>query len=101
MCVIYIVLGCIFDSLAMIFLTIPVFFPIVQALGFDPVWFGIVVVIVVELGLITPPVGINGFVVKALAPGVTTWKIFASIAPFVPANLACLAIVALVPEISM
>lgn len=101
MCLIYIVLGCIFDSLAMIFLTIPVFFPIIQSLGLDPIWFGIVVVIVVELGLITPPVGINVFIVKALAPGVSTWRIFAGVTPFILTNIACLALVVAFPEISL
>lgn len=102
MCVIYIVLGCIFDSLAMIFLTIPVFFPIVAGLQLDPIWFGIVVVIVVELGLITPPVGINVFIVKALAPSnVSAWKVFGSLAPFVAANILCLTLIVLVPQLSL
>jgi len=102
MCLIYIVLGCIFDSLAMIFLTIPVFFPIVVGLHLDPIWFGIVVVIVVELGLITPPIGINVFIVKSLAPeGVSTWKVFASVLPFVVANLLCLTLIVLVPKLSL
>src|SRR5690606_26460412 len=56
-CLIYVVLGCVFDSLAAMFLTVPVFFPVVMGLGMDPIWFGVLVVIVVELGLITPPVG--------------------------------------------
>lgn len=101
MCVIYIVLGCIFDSLAMIFLTIPVFFPIVVGLQLDPIWFGIIVAIVVELGLITPPVGINVFVVGALLPGVSMWRIFGAIIPFVLANLLCLTLVVLVPAIAL
>jgi len=101
MCLIYIVLGCIFDSLAMIFLTIPIFFPIVVGFNFDPIWFGIVVVIVVELGLITPPVGINVFVVKALSPGVSTWRVFASVTPYVLVNIVCLVLVVLVPIISL
>ena len=101
MCLIYIVLGCVFDSLAMIFLTIPVFFPIISGLNLDPVWFGIVVVIVVELGLITPPVGINVFIVKALAPDVSMWRVFASVMPFVVTNILCLVIVILVPQLSL
>ncbi|MGQ0546083.1 MAG: TRAP transporter large permease [Betaproteobacteria bacterium] len=101
MCLIYIVLGCIFDSLAMIFLTIPVFFPIVVGLQLDPIWFGIIVAIVVELGLITPPVGINVFVVGALLPGVSMWRIFGAVMPFVFANLACLVLIVLVPAIAL
>lgn len=101
MCAVYIVLGCFFDSLAMIFLTIPVFFPIVSALGLDPVWFGIVVVIVVELGLLTPPLGMNVFIVKALIPGVGTWEIFRDIGVFVAAALVCLALVLWLPQIAL
>ena len=101
MCAVYIVLGCFFDSLAMIFLTIPVFFPIVSALGLDPVWFGIVVVIVVELGLLTPPLGMNVFIVKALIPGVGTWEIFRAIGVFVAAALVCLALVLWLPQIAL
>lgn len=102
MCLIYIVLGCIFDSLAMIFLTIPVFFPIVAGLHLDPIWFGIIVVIVVELGLITPPVGINVFIVKSLAPSeVSTWRVFGAVLPFVVTNLLCLALIVLVPKLSL
>jgi C4-dicarboxylate transporter, DctM subunit len=99
-CLIYVVLGCVFDSLAAMFLTIPVFFPIITGLGLDPIWFGVLVVIVVELGLITPPVGMNVFVVKALAPGVTMWRVFAGVTPFVIANLICLALVIAFPAIA-
>ena len=101
MCVVYIVLGCFFDSLAMIFLTIPVFFPIVSALGLDPVWFGIIVVIVVELGLLTPPLGMNVFIVKALIPDVGTWEIFRNIGVFVVAALVCLGLVLWLPQIAL
>ncbi len=101
MCLVYIALGCFFDSLAMIFLTIPVFFPIISALGLDPVWFGIVVVIVVELGLLTPPLGMNVFIVKTLIPGVGTWEIFSEIGVFVAAAIACLALVLWFPQIAL
>ncbi len=101
MCLVYIALGCFFDSLAMIFLTIPVFFPIVSALGLDPVWFGIVVVIVVELGLLTPPLGMNVFIVKTLIPGVGTWEIFSEIAVFVAAAIVCLALVLWLPQTAL
>src|SRR5205085_7373819 len=63
----YFVLGCLLDSLAMILLTIPIVFPIISALGYDPVWFGITIVMVVELGLITPPIGMNVFIIKGIA----------------------------------
>src|SRR5690606_4920534 len=101
MCVIYVLLGCVFDSLAAMFLTVPVFFPIVVGLQYDPIWFGIVVVMVVELGLITPPVGMNVFVVKALAPYVNTWRIFAGVTPFIVANVVALLLVVLIPAIAL
>lgn len=101
MCLIYIALGCVFDGLAMIFLTMPIFFPIIVALGLDPVWFGIVVVIVVELGLITPPMGMNVFVVKGLLPEVSTWQMFANIGGFVVAALACLGAVIAWPALAL
>lgn len=100
-CCVYIVLGCVFDGLAMIFLTVPVFFPIVTGLGYDPVWFGILLVIVVELGLITPPVGINVFVVQSLIPGVTSWRMFANVSTFVLAGVACLALVIVLPQLAL
>lgn len=100
-CIIYLILGCIFDSLGMMFLTIPVFYPIVKALGFDLIWFGIIVVIVVELGLMTPPVGMNVFVIKSLAPDVAMWTIFLGVMPFVLAALVCLALVIAFPDIAL
>ncbi|MFD2857993.1 TRAP transporter large permease [Seohaeicola zhoushanensis] len=88
-CTIYLLLGCVFDSLAAMILTVPVFTPIVVGLGFDPLWFGVVVVIVVELGLITPPLGMNVFIVKSFAPNVSIWRIFAGVSPSsLPTSLA-------------
>ena len=72
----YFVLGCLLDSLAMILLTIPIVFPIIKSLGYDPVWFGIIIVMVVELGLITPPIGMNVFVIKGIARDVPLETIF-------------------------
>lgn len=100
MCLIYIALGCVFDSLAMLFLTLPIFFPIIVQLGLDPIWFGIVVMIVVELGLITPPVGMNVFVVKGLIHDVSSWQIFANITLYVLAGLVCLALILAFPSIA-
>ena len=100
-CCIYLILGCVFDSLGMMFLTLPVFYPIIKGLGFDMVWFGIIVVIVVELGLMTPPVGMNVFVLKSLAPEVPMWAIFRGVMPFVGAALACLALMLAFPQIAL
>jgi len=74
--VIYLLLGCLMDSLAMIMLTIPIFYPVVLALGFDPVWFGVIIVVVAEMGVITPPVGINAYVVAGVARDVPLHVIF-------------------------
>ena len=101
MCGIYMVLGCVFDSLAMLILTVPVFFPIVQALGVDPIWFGIVVIIVVEIGLITPPVGMNVFIIKGLFQDMSIWTIFAGVTPFLIAQLAGLGLIIVFPAIAL
>ena len=100
-CAIYVLLGTAMEELSMILLTIPVFFPIVVGLGFDPVWFGIIIVVVVQIGLISPPVGMNMFVVKSMLPGVTTQTIFRGVWPFVYAEIALLAILVAFPSISL
>ncbi|MEL7526119.1 MAG: TRAP transporter large permease [Pseudomonadota bacterium] len=85
MCIIlliYIALGCVFESLSMLLLTVPIFFPIVTGLGYDPIWFGIIVVVVTEISLITPPVGLNVFVLRAVVRDVPTATIFKGVTPF-------------------
>jgi len=78
----YLVLGCFLDAISMILITIPVFLPLAQGLGFDPVWFGIVVLVVVEVGMITPPVGLNIFVIRAQLPDVKLADVYWGIVPF-------------------
>jgi TRAP-type C4-dicarboxylate transport system permease large subunit len=97
----YLVLGCLLDSLAMVLLTIPIVFPIIKELGFDPVWFGIIVVMVVELGLITPPIGMNVFVIKGIAKDVPLETIFRGVMPFVVAQVVLIAILVVVPQIAL
>lgn len=80
--VIYLALGCIFESMSMLLLTVPIFFPLVTSLGFDPIWFGIVVVVVIEISLITPPVGLNVFILKGVVGDVSTATIFRGVTPF-------------------
>jgi tripartite ATP-independent transporter DctM subunit len=80
--VIYLALGCIFESMSMLLLTVPIFFPLVTSLGFDPVWFGIVVVVVIEISLITPPVGLNVFILKGVVGDISTGTIFRGVTPF-------------------
>jgi len=85
--VFYLVLGCFMDSLSMILLTIPIVYPIVINLGYDPIWFGIIVVSVAEIGLITPPIGMNLFVVQNVAPQVRQSDIIRGILPFIAADV--------------
>jgi tripartite ATP-independent transporter DctM subunit len=100
-CVIYVLLGTAMEELSMILLTIPVFFPIVTGLGMDPVWFGIIIVVVVQIGLISPPVGMNMFVVKSMVPGMTTQTVFRGVWPFVWAEIVLLAILVAFPWLSL
>ncbi len=72
----YLVAGCFMDSLAMVTLTVPILYPTVMRLGFDPIWFGVIIVLVVEMGVITPPVGINVYIIKGVAPDVPMGQIF-------------------------
>ena len=98
---IYLVMGCFLDALAMILLTVPIFFPIIVDLGFDPVWFGIIVVMVVELGLITPPIGMNVFVIKGMVPDVKLSSIYVGVIPFVIAQAVLIVAVFVLPEIAL
>ncbi|MBI1737555.1 MAG: TRAP transporter large permease, partial [Candidatus Rokubacteria bacterium] len=100
-CAIYVVLGTAMEELSMVLLTIPVFFPVVVQLGFDPVWFGILIVTVVEIGLISPPVGMNLFVLKTLLPGVETGTVFRGVVPFMVADVVRLAILVAFPAITL
>lgn len=97
----YIILGMFFDGLAMLVVTMPVVYPIITGLGFDPIWFGVICVIVIEMGLITPPVGINVFVVKGVAANVPMGTIFRGVLPFWFAMAACLALLVAFPDIAL
>ncbi|MCO6385544.1 TRAP transporter large permease subunit [Aliihoeflea sp. 40Bstr573] len=94
-----IALGCILDAMAMIILMIPILYPVIMALGFDPIWFGVVIVMTVELGLITPPIGMNVFVINSMAKDVPLQKIFAGVMPFVMTDLVRLALILAFPAI--
>ena len=98
---VYLALGCVFESLSMLLLTVPIFFPLVTGLGYDPVWFGIVVVVVTEISLITPPVGLNVFVLKGVVPDVTTGTIFRGVTPFWMSDLFRLALLVAVPSLTL
>lgn len=98
---IYIVLGTVMEELTMVLLTIPLFFPIVTSLGFDPVWFGVLIVMIVQIGLISPPVGMNLFVLNALLPGVGLGNIFRGCWPFVLVMIVVLMLLIAFPQISL
>lgn len=95
----YLVLGCFMDAMAIILLTVPVFHPAILALGFDPIWFGVIVVVVTELGLITPPFGMNVFVIKGEAPTVALKSIYAGVMPFIAADIVRLILLVAFPMI--
>jgi tripartite ATP-independent transporter DctM subunit len=100
-CVIYVLLGTAMEELSMILLTVPIFFPLIVSLGLDPVWFGILVVVVVEIGLISPPVGMNLFVLKTLIPGVPQSTVFRGVLPFMLADVIRMALLIAFPIISL
>jgi len=97
----YLVLGCLMDALAMIILTVPIIFPVVTALGFDPIWFGVIIVMTVELGLIHPPVGMNVFVIKSVIHDVTFSSIFKGVLPFIATDILRLIILIAFPIIAL
>ncbi|WP_108502630.1 TRAP transporter large permease [Paracoccus indicus] len=98
---IYLVLGCFLEGLAMLVLTLPIFMPVVLQLGIDPIWFGVLVVLTLEMGLISPPVGINVFIVKSVARAVPLSDIFRGVMPFWFAMLICLLIIIVLPQLTL
>src|SRR3979490_2831436 len=99
--VMYLVLGCLMDAMAMIILTVPIIFPVVTQLGFDPIWFGVIIVMTVELGLIHPPVGMNVFVIKSVVQDVTFSAIFKGVLPFIATDILRLIILIAFPIIAL
>lgn len=98
---IYLILGCFIDALALVLLTIPIFFPVVvDTLGYDPIWFGVIVVLVVAMGVITPPVGMNVYVIKGVAPEVPLETIFKGVWPFLVTIVICLILLMIFPGIA-
>ena len=98
---VYLGLGCVLDSISMMLITVPVFLPIVQELGYSAVWFGVLVVIVAEIGLITPPVGLNLFVIRAQQPDIPIAAIYRGIAPFLLTHLVGIALLVAVPALAL
>jgi C4-dicarboxylate transporter, DctM subunit len=100
MCVVYVVLGSAMEELSMILLTVPLFFPVVTGLGYDPLWFGVVVVVVVQIGLISPPVGMNIFVVRTLLRHISIGTIFRGVWAFTAAQCVLLALLIAIPDLA-
>jgi tripartite ATP-independent transporter DctM subunit len=97
----YLVLGCLMDALAMVILTVPIIFPVIKELGFDPIWFGVIIVMTVELGLIHPPVGMIVFVIKSVIQDVTFATIFRGVLPFILTDIIRLIILIAFPVIAL
>lgn len=100
-CLIYIILGALMEELSMLLLTVPLFFPVITGLGYDPVWFGALVVVLCELGMIAPPIGVNLFVVRSIAPTVPLMEIVRGIGPFVVANIIRILLIAVFPIVAL
>lgn len=98
---IFVILGCILDAMAMIILLVPIVYPVVVGLGFDPIWFGVVVVMTVELGMISPPVGMNVFVIKSIARDTSLATIYRGVLPFVVTDLVRLGLLILLPALAL
>jgi tripartite ATP-independent transporter DctM subunit len=99
--VMYLALGCLMDAMAMIILTVPIIFPVVTQMGFDPIWFGVIIVMTVELGLIHPPVGMNVFVIKSVIQDVSFSSIFKGVLPFIATDILRLIILIAFPIIAL
>ena len=100
-CVIYVILGTAMEELSMILLTVPIFFPLIVHLGLDPIWFGVLIVCVVEIGMISPPVGMNIFVISSMLPDVPTSSIWRGVMPFLFADILRLALLIAFPAITL
>ncbi|MEW6668658.1 MAG: TRAP transporter large permease [Thermodesulfobacteriota bacterium] len=98
---IYVILGCLMDPGSMLLLTIPTFYPVIVALHFDPIWFGVLVAVMTEVGCITPPVGLNVFVIHGIAPDVPMYTIFRGIIPFLVTNAVLIAVLILFPPLAL
>jgi len=98
---IYLVGGAIMDALALLLITIPIFFPVAQSLGYDPVWFGVWITLVTTMGAITPPVGINTFIVASMDEGLALPQVFRGVLPFLLCFLACAIILLAWPQLAL
>lgn len=98
---VYLIGGCFMDAFGMILLTIPIFYPVILKLGYDPIWFGVIIVLVTEMGVITPPVGVNVYVVSGVAKNVPLEVIFRGVVPLLLALLVCCTLLVAFPKIAL
>jgi TRAP-type C4-dicarboxylate transport system permease large subunit len=98
--IIYVILGCLMDGLSIIILTIPITYPLILKIGFDPIWFGVLITVLIEMGLITPPVGVNVFVIAGVAKDVPMYSIFRGIVPFLFAMLVLIVLLLIFPGLA-
>jgi tripartite ATP-independent transporter DctM subunit len=101
MCVIYLVLGCLMEAMGLMLLTVPIFTAVAVEMGVNPIWFGIFVTVMIEIGMLTPPVGMNVFTVKTLTPDVSLATIFRGVMPFLVANLALVGCLIAWPQLAL
>jgi TRAP-type C4-dicarboxylate transport system permease large subunit len=99
--VVYIILGCFVDTMSMVLLTIPIFFPVATSLGFNPIWFGIIIVLMCEIAMITPPVGVNVFVIAGISRDVPMQTVFKGIIPFLAIELIFVALLVAFPQMAL
>ncbi len=97
----YLIGGCFIDSLALILLTVPIFFPVIKSMGFDPIWFGVIIVLVTQIGVISPPLGTNVYIIKGVASDVPLSTIFKGIVPFLIAMIICTVFIVAFPQIAL
>lgn len=98
---IYVLLGCAMNIIPMMLLTLPIIFPVIMTLGFDPVWFGVVIVIMMEMGQITPPVGLNVYIIAGVAKDVPMWDIFKGVFPFILMVVVAILLLTFFPDIAL
>jgi C4-dicarboxylate transporter, DctM subunit len=98
---IYLILGCFIDALALILLTVPIFYPVAMELGYDPIWFGVIIVLALGMGVITPPVGANVYVVAGVDGETPVMEIFRGVGWYLLAIIACIVILFIFPQIAL
>lgn len=98
--IIYLILGCLMPAIPMLILTVPIFFPVVMAMGYDPIWFGVIMVLMLEMAVITPPMGINVLALQTVVEDISLTEMFRGVMPFLIAMIVCIVIIIIFPQIA-